>query len=152
MKKILLIYTSMSGNTESIAQEIVNGIKRTGEEVEVLELFEVESLSLLSEYDGILLGAYTWGDGELPDEFIGFYEELNDLDLRGKVCATFGSGDTMYPQFCAAVDLLEMKLRDRGATIVQQGLKIEFSPEGEEIEVCRMFGEQFAQKMQLVSI
>ncbi|WP_397386556.1 NADPH-dependent FMN reductase family protein [Paenibacillus roseipurpureus] len=29
----------------------------------------------------ILLEAYTWGDGDLPDEFEDFYEELDDLNF-----------------------------------------------------------------------
>lgn len=145
MNNILLIFASMSGNTEAVADEIVNGIKRAGGSVNVLDLIEVESASILLEYDAFLLGAYTWGDGELPDEFLDFYNEMNDLDLNGKMAAAFGSGDTSYPQFCKAVDLIEERLRERGAKVVQEGLKIELAPTDEEIEKCQKFGEQFVQ-------
>ncbi|WP_243292109.1 flavodoxin [Bacillus sp. FJAT-47783] len=147
MEKIILVFASMSGNTEAMADEIVNGIKKAGGEVEVLDMIEATTASILEEYDGILLGAYTWGDGELPDEFLDFYDEMEDLNLKGKKAAVFGSGDTSYPQFCGAVDILTERLKERGAEMVLDGLKVELTPEGEDVEACIQFGERFVQKL-----
>jgi flavodoxin I len=58
MAKIILIYASMSGNTEDMGKEIAEGIRKTGEEVDIFEAFETDA-SVLQKYDGILIGTYT---------------------------------------------------------------------------------------------
>jgi flavodoxin I len=60
-----------------------------------------------------LLGAYTWGDGELPDDFLDFYDEMDRIQLIGKKAAVFGSCDSAYPKFGAAVDIVIKKLNER---------------------------------------
>lgn len=144
MGKILIAYASLTGNTEEIAELIAEGVRQAGHEAELKASYDCNAADLL-EYDGFLLGVYTWGDGELPDEFLDFYEELDELDLSGKKTAVFGSGDTSYEQFCGAVDLVEEKVKERGAFVIQESLKIEFSPLEDEKENCRAYGRQFAQ-------
>lgn len=142
--KILIAYASLTGNTEEIAELIAEGVRQAGHEAELKASYDCNAADL-PEYDGFLLGVYTWGDGELPDEFLDFYEELDELDLSGKKTAVFGSGDTSYEQFCGAVDLVEEKVKERGAFVIQESLKIEFSPLEDEKENCRAYGRQFAQ-------
>ncbi|WP_172196481.1 flavodoxin [Saccharibacillus qingshengii] len=143
MSKLILIYASMTGNTEEMSELITKGIEESGGEVTV-KLAEDCSADLLLQYDGMILGAYTWGDGELPDEFLDFYDELDELDLSGKKAAVFGSGDTVYEQFAKAVDLLQGKLAERGAEMVLEPLKLELNPSGDEREACLAFGRNFA--------
>jgi flavodoxin I len=62
----LIVYASMTGNTEELADLIGKGIHDAGIKVDIKDILEVDVKDLL-DYDAILLGAYTWGDGELPD-------------------------------------------------------------------------------------
>ncbi|MHB0880341.1 flavodoxin [Paenibacillus sp. SEL1] len=142
--KIMIAYASLTGNTEEIAELIAEGVRQAGHEAELKASYDCSAQELLA-YDGFLLGVYTWGDGELPDEFLDFYEELDELDLSGKKTAVFGSGDTSYTQFCGAVDLVEKKVKERGASVIQESLKIEFNPLDDDKENCRAYGRQFAQ-------
>ncbi|ATO49009.1 flavodoxin [Brevibacillus laterosporus] len=146
MSKIGMIYASMTGNTEEMAELIAGSIREQGVEIEVKEVWNAKAADLV-EYDAILLGAYTWGDGDLPDEFLDFYDEMDGLDLSGKKAAVFGSGDTSYPMFGEAVETLTKKLQSLGAEIVLEGLKVELSPGDKEIEECKEFGSIFAQKL-----
>jgi flavodoxin I len=143
MAKIILIFASMSGNTEMMAQAIAKGAKEMGEQIEVIDVFEGPDVDDLESVDGILLGAYTWGDGELPDDFLDFYDEMDRIQLIGKKAAVFGSCDSAYPEFGAAVDILMKKLKERGAEVFSEGLKIELTPDVKEIEECRNFGKKF---------
>ncbi len=143
MKKVIVICCSMTGNTEEMAEEIVAGVRDAGIEPVIRDIMDAKA-SELEEYDAILIGAYTWGDGELPDEFLDFYEELDSVELQGKLAAVFGSGDTSYPIYCGAVDLIEEKLKERGAQISSPGLKVEFNPSDEEKELCRAIGRKLA--------
>ncbi|MFC4324288.1 flavodoxin [Litchfieldia salsa] len=147
MAKIVIAYASMSGNTEEIADLLKESIVPFEHEIEVLEIEQMDVNDLL-DYDGILIGSYTWGDGDLPYETDDFYEDLLTLDLTGKKAAVFGSGDHAYPKFCAAVDLLEERLKECNAELIQDGLKVELTPETqEEIDHCVDFAVNFASKI-----
>lgn len=141
MAKIIIVFASLTGNTEEMANLVAKGVEKAGITPVVRQLPDVAATEIL-DYDGILLGSYTYGDGDLADEFFDFYKEMDDLDLAGKVAAAFGSGDTSYEHYCKAVDDLEEKLKERGAVIVQEGLKVELEPEDED--QCIAFGKEFA--------
>lgn len=142
MKRIVIIYTSMSGNTEAMAWAIASGVRATGLEVEVKDSLEIMPNELLN-YQGIMLGTYTWGDGEIPDEFLDFYEEMGELELTSKTGAVFGSCSSLYNHFGKAVDLLKEKLMHQGVKVTQDPLKIELTPNKEELEICKEFGKNF---------
>ena len=116
MSKVLVVYASMTGNTEEMAEAIAEGV-REREWRSFQKNPSMQAQRSLIDYDGIIIGAYTWGDGELPDEFIDFYDEMAGLNLSGKKAGAFGSGDTSYPIYCAAVDMIESKLKELGAAI-----------------------------------
>jgi flavodoxin I len=143
--KILIAYASMSGNTEGIADLLKAKLEQLGHHVDLREMEQLNASELL-DYPAFLIGSYTWGDGELPYEAEDFFEELSQVSLTGKKAAVFGSGDTAYPQFCAAVDLLEQRLKECGAELVQDGLRVEFTPDTpDEKERCENFAVNFAQ-------
>lgn len=146
MGKILLVYATMSGNTEAMADLIEKGLQEAEAEVDRFEAMDIDNAELFNDYEHIILGTYTWGDGDLPDEFLDLAEEMDALDFTGKTCAVFGSGDTAYEFFCGAVDTLEEKIKDRGGEIVLPSVKVEMNPEGEEEEALKEFGRQFARK------
>ncbi|MBT2258620.1 flavodoxin [Priestia megaterium] len=144
MKEILLAYASMSGNTEAIADLIEEELVKHGLHVKRAEVYDTDASDLVSA-ESIIFGAYTWGDGELPDDFLDLYDEMDDIDLSQKQMAVFGSGDSSYDVFCGAVDLIEEKIKRRNGNIAVPGLKIELSPFGEDVEKCKVFAKGFAE-------
>ncbi|WP_261132248.1 flavodoxin [Bacillus sp. Marseille-Q3570] len=148
MKRVLILYASMSGNTEEMADLIERGSGSDNIDI-VKKQIDIDDISVdeLRTYDGLLLGSYTWGDGDLPDEMEDFYDDLEDVDLSGNRAATFGSCDSMYPQYGAAVDILQDKLSELGAEIVLEGLKVELTPEDEDEQACLEFGKRFKEAL-----
>ncbi|MDE6157748.1 MAG: flavodoxin domain-containing protein, partial [Muribaculaceae bacterium] len=74
---------------------------------------------VLGDYDVLLLGSSTWGNGELEDSWYSFVDGAQSLDLSGKKMALFGCGDeTMSDTFCNAVGILFDRLRGTGATLI----------------------------------
>jgi flavodoxin I len=146
MAKAIMVFTSMTGNTEEMAEAIAEGVRQQGIEMEIKEVLDATAAEL-EQYDGILLGAYTWGDGELPDDFLDFYDELDEVDLTGKKAAVFGSCDSNYEKYGAAVDILIEKLQERGAEVVLEGLKVELAPTDEDKKLCEKFGSDFAKQL-----
>ena len=64
----------------------------------LIECTTVDASDFL-EADIAIVATYTYGDGELPDEMMDFYEDLADLNLNGKIYGVVGSGDTFYDEF-----------------------------------------------------
>ena len=147
MAKILIAYISMTGNTENIADIISDTLELHHHEVEMEEIELIDASDML-QYDGILIGAYTYYDGELPSEAEDFYEEILTVNLQHKKVGVFGSGDTDYTLFCEAVPIFEKRLVEAGASLVVEGLKVEFSPEtDEDIQHCKDFAIAFSNKL-----
>ena len=88
MKKTIIIYGSTTGNAASAAQTISE--KLGG--VEVKEVSAASKDDLLN-YDNLILGSSTWGDGELQDDWFGFLPVIAETNLSGKTVAVFGVGD-----------------------------------------------------------
>ena len=100
MEKIIIVYGSTTGTTEEMSQIITREIKSLGLDVAMKNVSNF-SPEELSEYELIILGCPTWGDGELQEDFIDFEEKLRSIDLKDKRCAVFGPGESMYSQFSA---------------------------------------------------
>ena len=98
-----IVFASMTGNTEEIADIVADKLRDLGLDVDVDECTTVDASDFL-EADIAIVATYTYGDGELPDEMMDFYEDLADLNLNGKIYGVVGSGDTFYDEFCKAVD------------------------------------------------
>lgn len=147
MGKTAIIFASMSGNTEAIADLIEKGLNEAGSEAEKFEAMDIDS-TVFTEYDHLLIGAYTWGDGEMPDEMLDLYDEMDDYDFEDKTIALFGSGDTAYDLFCGAVDLLAEKIQQNNGSLIMESLKIECFPDDDQEEACLEFGRQFARCIQ----
>ncbi|MFJ5963600.1 flavodoxin [Bacillus sp. NPDC093026] len=141
--KALIAYASMSGNTEDMATILKQTLEEKGIDTVMLELDEtsVESLSL---YDYILIGSYTWGDGDLPYEAEDFYDQVSSLELNHAKAAVFGSGDYSYPKFCEAVHIFHDMLKTTGASVFPETLKMELAPDtDEDVECCKEFATSF---------
>ncbi|MCJ8009061.1 flavodoxin [Lederbergia wuyishanensis] len=146
MKKIILIYTSMTGNTEMLAGEVIKGLEQMNVELTVKEAFDSLPTDLL-DYDGFIIGTYTW-EGEVPNEFMDFFEELDHVDLSGKKAAVFGSGDSYYGStYGAALRFFTEKITLLGAEVLLPNLVIDLYPEDAELEQCLEFGRTFAELM-----
>ena len=146
MTKVLLLYTSLSGNTKKITDLIEAQLVNEGIIVikQNTKQFNLEDINL---YKTIIIGSYTWGEGILPSTLHSFYQELDRIDIAQKTFAVFGSGDSSHHLFCAAVDLLENKIKENGGTLIANGLKIELSPSGNDIGKCIQFTDQIIRNL-----
>ena len=101
MKKIGIFYGSTTGATLSVAEEIA---KQLG--VSPADVHDVASAapSSVGDYDVLVIGASTWGAGDLQEDMATFLDGVSSLDLEGKEVAIFGCGDdSMSDTFCNSV-------------------------------------------------
>ncbi|MDR3152568.1 MAG: flavodoxin [Bifidobacteriaceae bacterium] len=134
MTSAKIMYASLTGNTEEIANKVKQNLENSNIEVSMDEIDSGQP-SDFDNFDIAIIATYTYGDGDLPDEAQDFYEELKDIDLSGKKFGVLGSGDTSYGEsFCKAVELFEEAFKAAGAAKAASGVKVEFAPDTEEDE------------------
>lgn len=74
----------------------------------------------LENYQHLILGIPTWDYGELQEDWEAIWDDLDHLNLNGKVVAIYGLGDQIgYPEwFLDAMGYLHSKVTALGATAI----------------------------------
>ncbi|MFS1010594.1 flavodoxin [Enterococcus casseliflavus] len=139
-----IVYASMTGNTEEIADIVSEALENLDMEVEMNECTQVDA-DEFEDADICIVATYTYGDGELPDEIVDFYEDLQELDLSGKIFGVCGSGDTFYDDFCKSVDDFEAVLSKTGATKGADSVKVDLAAEEDDIQNLEAFAKKLAE-------
>ncbi|OTN77252.1 flavodoxin [Enterococcus sp. 8G7_MSG3316] len=138
-----IVYASMTGNTEEIADIVSEALEDLSLEVEMNECTQVDADDF-EDADICIVATYTYGDGELPDEIVDFYEDLQELDLSGKIFGVCGSGDTFYDDFCQSVDDFEAAFIKTGATKGADSVKVDLAAEEDDIQHLEAFAKKIA--------
>ena len=140
MSKMAVIYWSMSGNTQAMAEAIAQGAEEAGAQVEVLPVGEVTPEQALT-YEKLVLGFPAMGAEVLEEEeFEPFFAQLEGR-LAGRKVALFGSygwGDGQWMRDWQA------RTEETGANLYDQGLMIHETPDEEGLARCRAMGAGFA--------
>lgn len=114
MKKYGIFYGSSTGTTADIAEKIA---KILGVGSSDIHNVNATAPSTVGDYETLILGSSTWGDGDLQDDWYDFLDGLKGMSLTGKRVAIFGCGDeTMTDTFCNAVGKIYNGLKETGAT------------------------------------
>lgn len=108
MQKLLVLYTSKTGNTQSFVDWFGKQFSNQFD-ITYFNLYRDKNLTNIEQYDIIALGSYTWANGKIPVEMKRFVIENREL-LQEKVAFLFGSGITIYAHFCAALDSIQIIL------------------------------------------
>ncbi len=140
MSKIAVIFWSMSGNTEAMANAIAQGASGAGAQVEVKTVSDLTVDQALA-YDKLALGCPAMGAEVLEEaEFEPFFTDL-ERRLGGKKVALFGSygwGDGQWMRDWQA------RTENANANLYQQGLMVNETPDDDALAKCREFGAGFA--------
>jgi len=107
MKKIGIFYGSSTGTTQGIAETIASKLG-----VPASDVIDVSKMNadIVKEYEALLLGTSTWGDGELQDDWYNGVKVLKESDLKEKTIALFGCGDSE--------SIIYEDIKDSGCTII----------------------------------
>lgn len=130
MAKVLIVYGSTTGNTESVAETVGNALEASSHKVTLLDAAKASPAGLCDGYDCVLFGCSTWGDDtiEFQDDFVSLFESFDSIGVSGVKAAAFGCGDSGYTYFCGAVDSINERLEELGAEVIAAGLKIDGDP------------------------
>ncbi len=90
MKKVLIAYYSRTGITEKMAEYLAEGVRFTGNEVDMKKISEIKTEKDLQGYDGYLFGCPTYHK-DITENFKTFLFLVQKAKLEGKLGGGFGS-------------------------------------------------------------
>lgn len=114
---LLVGYGSQSGSAAGLAKRFSKAAEARGFRVSLRELNSVTPADLATASRCVLITS-TWGDGEPPDNAVGFWAALSADSmpgLKGLRFAVLGLGDRSYSDFCGAARRFDERLVSLGA-------------------------------------
>jgi len=110
----VLVYGSSGGNCEGVGEKIAEVLNIEAQDIAD---FDVEEFA---NYDKVILGSSTWGDGDLQDDWEDKWDDFCEVDFSGKTVALFGIGDQegYEDSFLGAMGTIYEQVSKKGAKIV----------------------------------
>jgi flavodoxin len=90
MKKALIVYYSLNGHTQTMAQYVAEGIRISGQAVTVKKAAEFKEAAELDGYDGYIFASPTYYL-DIGGPMKTFLFLAAQADLAGKLAGSFGS-------------------------------------------------------------
>ena len=145
MGKVLVGYYSRTGNTKKMAEFIAEGIRMTGNTVELNKISAIKSEKDLEGYDGFVLGCPTY-HRDLTEGMKRFLFVAEKANLVGKIGGAFGSythsGESANMIYDTMLHVFKMDMIDLGAlNVKEQVLKTD-----EGAHACQDYGKAVGQK------
>lgn len=145
--KAKIVYASMTGNDEDMADMLEEDLQDYGFEVDSSDVGFTDASDYLNS-DLCIFVTYTYGEGKMTDEIADFYDELKKLNLNGKYFAVMGSGDKTYGKhFCENVFDYEKLFQKCGAKEVTKPVTIENAPDEADIALIDQAAKEMNDKL-----
>lgn len=140
MSKIAVVYWSGTGNTQAMAEAILEGAKESGAEAKLFTVSEFDT-SKMDAYDAVAFGCPAMGAEVLEEnEFQPMFDSVKGK-FSGKKIGLFGSygwGDGEWMRNW------EETCQTAGAVIVCDSVTCNETPDEEALDACRALGKALA--------
>ena len=121
MKRVLLVYYSRTGKTETMAQGIAEGVRIAGQDAQVKKISDITNEKDLMDYDAYIIGCPTY-HRDMTENFKTFLFLAQKAGLAGKVGGAFGSythsGDAPKAIFDTMESVYKMKMTNLGSFLL----------------------------------
>lgn len=110
-----IFYASSTGNTQEVAEKIAKTLGIT-------DVFDISNTNIekIKEYNKVILGTSTWGDGDLQDDWDDAWNDFCSIDFTNKTVALFGLGDqeSYSENFVDAIGTIYEQVVEKNGTVV----------------------------------
>ena len=140
--QITIIYDTMWNDTRKMAEAIARGIKKKDElvEIKILNTAKNDKTDVLTEVfksKMVIVGSPTVNNGYLYS-IAGILEMIKGMKLKNKKAVAFGS----YGWSGEAVKLITEELKKAGFDIINEGIKVMWTPDKENEIKLEKYGEE----------
>ena len=146
MKNVLIGYYSRTGSTEEMAKYLAEGIRVSGNNVELKKISAIKSEKDLDGYDGFIFGCPTYHK-DITENFKSFIFLSQKGNLAGKLGGAFGSytqsGESPSLIFDTMEHVYGMKMTGLGPF----GLKEKMVNSAEGRKSCQDYGRDFGGRL-----
>ncbi|MCW4039385.1 MAG: NAD(P)H-dependent oxidoreductase [Candidatus Bathyarchaeota archaeon] len=145
MPNIAIVYYSQTGNTEKMAQAILEGAQREpGIEGKLLIDFEA-SRATVGDVDAIIVGTPTYHH-DMPRGIKQFFENLvtQSTNFAQKIGASFGSYGWSGEAPRLALEIMEHKF---AMNVIKPPLLIKYRPDNTALIKCQEFGKKIVEQL-----
>lgn len=139
MKKVLVAYYSRTGKTEKMAEYLAEGVRLSGNAVEMKKIVNIKNESDIEGYDGYLFGCPTYHKN-MTKNFETFLFLVEKAGLKGKVGGAFGSsthsGEAPGVIFDTMEHVFAMKMTNLGPFDLRENVV----DTNEGVKACQDYG------------
>lgn len=143
--KVVVIYETMWGATETMARKILEGVAAAGVEAMLFDVANSDRTEIITQMlsaKGFLFGSSTHDNDMLPN-IAAFLEIVKGLKPQGRQIGFFGS----YGWAGGALKEMQELLGACGAKEVIPPLGVKYRPDPAELASCFDFGMKFAKSL-----
>jgi flavorubredoxin len=143
MGKVLIVFASRTGETQTIADLIAEGIRMAGHQADVVNVKSIKSEAGLADYDGHVFGSATY-HGDMLQAMKTFLFIAEKAALEGKIGGAFGSfgwsGEANDRIYQTMKNIFKMDM-------VADCLRLKSSNLGGGVQMAQDYGRQLAKKL-----
>lgn len=146
MAKLMIGYTSRTGNTEKMARFIAEGVRLAGHQAELKNISDVKAATDLTGYEGFIFGCPTYHRDMTAGmkQFLFIAEKAN---LWGKIGGAFGSythsGESSTMLFDTMLHVFKMDMVDLGPLALKEAVL----SLADGTKACQDYGKAVAKKL-----
>ncbi|WP_438436726.1 flavodoxin [Kluyvera sichuanensis] len=143
MAEVGIFVGTMYGNSLLVAEEAETILSGLGHQAKV---FEDPMVSDWESYTGkyVLVVTSTTGQGDLPDNIVPLFNDLQDMYQPHLRYGIIALGDSTYANFCGGGKRFDALLQEQGAQRIGDMLMIDASEDPEPESISNPWVEQWA--------
>jgi len=146
MKKVLIAYFSLSGNTEKMAEYIAEGVRFSGQQAIVKRISDIKNANDLAGYDGYIFGSPTY-HRDMAEPMKTFLFLAKKANLEEKLAGAFGSYTHSGDAPAIIFDTMQYVYKMVPFELGSFNLKEAVIATGEGMRSCQDYGRVFGEKL-----
>ena len=146
MGKVLIVYDSRTGKTEQMAQYIAEGVRFSGNEVDLKRVREIKNEKELEGYDAYIFGSPTY-HRDMIGTMKTFLFLAQKANLEGKLGGAFGSYTHSGDAPKIILETLEFVFKMKVSTLGSLRLKEDIVGTPDGIKACQDYGRSIGEAL-----